>query len=750
MSITANYSGVVINQNATPTQAIALVPGDWYYQTFYLPSTYQYGSEPSQHKVPSLSGFQLLVKIPEGDAATAGLKYLFQYHIVSQAGWTTLEEGEVVGVHTAAEKVWMNIFFKNSIPIDIEQTNLQFRIGFNNLAGTPGKTVSHVWATEPNPVAGGRAFKVSEGFNYSYNFRVLAMTADSGEDFLGNQYRSLVVPSSLENTSTTDGFNPNAWVSSPQPSQFAVVSNYFDIRPQPTLRAISYVNEVRNPNFDYDKLNSPPLGWEVFEKGTPPIGSLKVEEGWSASGTQSLFMKSGAFTTKFNEWGIKIKIPISEAGTYFYKVVINIKKLPAGGFFRLGLQWFDATEKGLGGGFRFTTATGEQSFNMVGPITPAKKATSVQLEIKFGGESGVYESYIDNIYFGTAPEEIGYFDGDSPECEWSGKPGVSSSYKYLKQRVKSTSVIDGIFLDPQTPNVAFNVYWSTDGEASESTTTAEWENKLWTRVPETYIATQRQTYVFPEPIMASYVKIEYSFLQPKSYNAGDFQKPLSYKRFPSWVTGHFISELETPNFIANRVGVSFSALNFLYNYFLDDLKQEPGQPAVSALESPSSLSEFINTIQSANLVDPTTLNKINLLARNYTQPPGALGNENTLLGKAASKESLLVRNYPVEQVSSQKTSNLSSVSSLNREKIVFEQSLPVMYFYLTCRHGYKELTTTLEHNKAYFVAINEIAFIRNTYTKASDQPLFLETGGDGVNVDQNDFVINKDGSWTAY
>jgi hypothetical protein len=81
--------------------------------------------------------------------------------------------------------------------------------------------------------------------------------------------------------------------------------------------------------------------------------------------------------------------------------------------------------------------------------------------------------------------------------------------------------------------------------------------------------------------------------------------------------------------------------------------------------------------------------------------------------------------------------------------VVFEQSLPVMYFFLTCRHGYKELQATFDNNRAYFCAVNEIAFMRNDYTTAADTSLYIESGGDLQNATLNDFTMGSDGNWYA-
>ena len=83
---------------------------------------------------------------------------------------------------------------------------------------------------------------------------------------------------------------------------------------------------------------------------------------------------------------------------------------------------------------------------------------------------------------------------------------------------------------------------------------------------------------FPEPINASYVKIEYSNLQAKSYNPGNFQLPITYKKFPIWVTEYFAAQIAQPEFVVNTVGVVNNSLNLAYKYYLNDLKEGPAEP----------------------------------------------------------------------------------------------------------------------------------------------------------------------------
>jgi hypothetical protein len=753
MGVTTDFSGVVINQNSPTTGHVSL--GPTFYQNFKLPNGYRLGSEPGQHRYPDLSGFQLLVKIPSGQAAKATINYVLEHHIFGE-GWRPLASGTVVGAHTDGEKVWMDAFFEESVPVTTEIAEAELRIKIT------GSVVSAIWLVEP-AITQQPSYKEAELLSSTFNFRVLALTADSGTDFLGNPYRSVAIQQSLENTST---INPHKgyWRSSPQPSKFAVVSNYFDVRFDPGDK-FGLVNYISNPNFEYDKVGASPAHWtEYTSEFVAQKGEIKVSEGWANTGKHSLFLKSGNITQTTESGGLwgsySDPVPFTHPSKEGMRQAahVNILKLPAGGKIGVFAEFLDAEFNLLSAGGQYATTTGihELHGRKLIPATNLKVAY-IRVKTLCQGAAGVYEWYFDSSMLTREIEgesiaeyhEIPYFDGDSEGAKWLGAKGGSYSVQEIPSTPEEAVVVDGVLLDPQTPNVAFNVYYSSDGEADENTTTQEWDQKLWTRVPRTYVATQRQTYAFPSPIIAKYIKIEYSHLQPQAYNPGDFQKPVIYKKFPKWVASFFLNQLTSPAFIANQVNVAYDALQFAYSYYLDDLHQRPEAPLAPTEENEERIKEFFSQTDASNLVDSETLSKINLILNTFTEPPASLAKD-SLLGTQAKRVAQLQTNYPVELEPEQENRNTLAVSSLNRENIVIEESMPVMYFYLTCRHAYKELTATLEYNRAYFVGINEIAFIRNNYTSESDTEVYIESGGDTENLVINDFVINDNGSWSTF
>jgi hypothetical protein len=84
---------------------------------------------------------------------------------------------------------------------------------------------------------------------------------------------------------------------------------------------------------------------------------------------------------------------------------------------------------------------------------------------------------------------------------------------------------------------------------------------------------------------------------------------------------------------------------------------------------------------------------------------------------------------------------LSDVSTLNRDQVVLEQDYPVMFFYLTARHKYREVQAPFSHDRAYFVGIRELSFIRQHYATATDDRLYVESNVDTANAERNDFLF---------
>jgi hypothetical protein len=302
-----------------------------------------------------------------------------------------------------------------------------------------------------------------------------------------------------------------------------------------------------------------------------------------------------------------------------------------------------------------------------------------------------------------------------------------------------SAVIDRVLVDPLTPGMYFHVYYTEDGDVA--TTQEEWDRKLWKVSPRTFHATKREAHVLPEPIRAKFVKIEFSHLQAKHYAPGDFAKPVTYRKHPKWVLDYFLARLESEQNTQEtqlgirRVGVVFDALDIAYNYYLDDLAREPDKPVELVNSAVVPVGPFVDQ------VDSDTLNRINLSMQPYRDNPAMWGKNDYILTQQA-QENLGVA-YPTEGGSL--TATQVEIQSLRNREVAFENDYPVMYFYLTCRHGYREVTAAFSHDRAYFAGINEIAFTRERYTQAHDNTQYIEPGADLLNMERNDFVNDGGG-----
>lgn len=361
-------------------------------------------------------------------------------------------------------------------------------------------------------------------------------------------------------------------------------------------------------------------------------------------------------------------------------------------------------------------------------------------------------------------------DIDTEDAFWMSKPNpsrfaVESLYFDLRQYAATTYtggipdppslknepvVIDRILIDPITPGVYFNVYFSNEGEGA--TNEGDWENKLWTKVPGTFYATKKDTHVLPYPVVARYVKLEFSHLQARSYNPGDLSRPTTYKKHPKWVLDYFMARLESHRQDENKllfgnVGVVYDAFSFAYKYYLDDIGLDADAPY--ELSNSTSVVEFLgDRTDLSDQMDPAMSNKINTALSPYRASIANWAKNDYLLGNhvlTRITQSALPIEVPVDGA----VLNADEMNTLRNTDIVFEQEFPVMFFYLTCRHKYREIIAEFSHNRAYFVGLREIAFTRDRYTSAFDTNQYIEPAGDTYNVERNDFV-NENGTMTVY
>lgn len=328
---------------------------------------------------------------------------------------------------------------------------------------------------------------------------------------------------------------------------------------------------------------------------------------------------------------------------------------------------------------------------------------------------------------------------DNPDSFWLSKPNPSKyaveSLYFDVSNLEDPSVVDRVLIDPITPGPYFTIYYSSEGEPGISDN--DWEQKLWTPVAQQFRMERRTEFALPAPITARYLKVEFSHLQAQHYSPGTFAQPIRYKKHPKWVLDYFLARLGDPGddpFVARNVQVVYNTLNIGYDYFLDDLHQDPKAP----IPSESQLSNFLlNRSDESDQIDHKTLVQLQTDLAPYLRQPGARSPGTDYLPSAYGPP--LATEYSVERKQPLRA-DVTQVSQLDRNNLIVEQNTPVMFYYTTCRHTYRELEASFVNDRAYFVGIRELAFIRDHYTAPSDTETYVDNLGDTQNVVRNDFL----------
>jgi hypothetical protein len=756
-TLVEDYSGIAVDQNAPST---AFYPwratgGNFLYQYFTLPQNFGRGSVDPQF--PDLSGFQILVAVDEGQSATASVVARLDYNAGN--GWVNVATGTATGAPNDGPYVWFNVLLSSSVPVTAAIAGSQLRFG---ISLPPDQSISTISYVSP-AVALGTATPGSATATMlngtpllgadttaSLNFRILALQADSGTDILGNSYRSLVTTAANANVQTTAGAIPVSgagqapyWMSQVLPSPTAVESLYF-VQDQTDF---SLVNLIEDPSFEYDQIGALPEPAEGYWTVT---GTVAVSAEWAASGLQSLNMSAASTIT--SPLGPLPAITNGNPTPLAFSASVNNG---SSGAVTLSVQFADANDNPIGSPVALGSifAAGIQVAG--GTTTAPANTAQIQYIIESTGQA-----YVDAIQATMTSTINGYFDGDSSNCAWLGTYGDSLSAQLVALEPTDNSVvIDSVLLDPTTPGMNFNVYYTNDDSYTGSTMSQEdWDSKLWNRVQQEYVATGRKQYVFPGPVSAKYMKLEFTNPQAQSYNPGDFQIPVSFQQFPTWVSSYFsINGSLTPQTTqADTVNVQYDALSLAYIPYLADLIQGPAAPTAIPDEIVTNTDEYWSTGLSQP-ADSTTLSQIDISMTPYQQPVGsALGTADivsTLANVLASSVSAISQNTGLSITESDPndvpTISLSGVSSSHRDSVLAEQTAPDMYFYLTCRHAYKKSTATFDYNRGYTFGVNAVAFMRNNYQVTADTPQYIESGGDTQNIALNDFTVTDTG-WFTY
>ncbi len=397
-------------------------------------------------------------------------------------------------------------------------------------------------------------------------------------------------------------------------------------------------------------------------------------------------------------------------------------------------------------------------------VTPILGSMSEEVSLRFrilstapDGDRDCIENTYRNTVVQKDPESVRASVGDLQDAFWLSAPNPSQfacESLYFDVRDNSVAqVIDHVTIDTVTPGIYMNVYFSNDPSPGVDTDT--WDGLLWERVNKTFLLRRKESFALPEPVTAKYIKLEFTHLQPAWYAPGTFQLPVQYRKHPKWVTDYYFAYYEYVRARdlehASTVDVTFDALDLAYNYYLDDLRQEkPSLPSTTvSADGVSLLGDFLREQQAidTNLVDANTLLRIQTSLRPFAAQPITLGRYGDLLRQIAMPESSNFNNYSTE-VPTAASASMGEVSSLNRDALIVEKQFPVTSFYLPCRHFYMTSTASFIEDRAYFAGIKEVAFTREHYASQFDNDLYIETAGDTLNIEINDFQ-SVDNTWVV-
>jgi len=708
---TGKLSGIEINQSLyNSSQSLTGAT-----QEFYLPLNYTRANT----DIPDVTGFQIFVDYND-DAVN--VQYFFDYY-QPNAGWINLRSGKFTSEQPEISEVgepsknWYTIRF-NPVSIDSDWLSYKFRLRVKSNAG-----FTKIYYQNPSPITNARVLDF-DGINpiiSSFNNKTVITTAGSTSATLNNVTGLLANTTYYISSSST----PITTLAISWTGSSATTANLSEITGLST-------------NTTYN------ISGAGIQSGTTfTIGSLLPDSPYTITLSKSTTASGTGVATIIQSTPILANKNIT---------------FTTGDTLLAGIT--------LSSGSDVTSGN-----NVACVITPVDSSLAFRL-LTLSADSGIdflgneYRSFVHKKYVDNVNQKDTSY--------WLSKPNPSKfavENIYFDISKNNTPVsIDSVLLDPITPNVYFNVYYSND--AAPGYDDASWEKLLWTRVPKVFKATKKDVYAFPENISAKYIKLEFSHLQGKYYAPGAFQRPILYKKHPQWVFDYFIADYASQNnktydpFIQSQITIDYDILNLGFNYYKGDIVQTANGPIELTnitQNSDTLLNLLTNHSAGANLssFDLTTLNQIKTAFSRFTVHPSTFSNNTTSVDTASTQTSAstisagmingkaaAVRNYPIENIQTA-IADTSQVSTLNREGLIFEKQFPVMFFYVKCRHGYREAWARFEDDKAYFAGVKNVIFQRQNHAIENDEGIYAYgTGEFDLNVEYNDFVL-EDNTWKS-
>jgi hypothetical protein len=367
--------------------------------------------------------------------------------------------------------------------------------------------------------------------------------------------------------------------------------------------------------------------------------------------------------------------------------------------------------------------------------------------------------------YGTQRDKAGsVFDND--QVGWTSEPqpsaeAVEALYFDVRKDDPTnatrniTTVIDAIQVAPRTYGLQMHIYYTEMGLQGEKPKNRNaWDNLLWTPINVTYNLKANQVYELPLPVRASFIKLEFSRLQPLPFRLPTYPKLPSkeYHRYPTWVEQQFANSLvkRTVNdWFVNKASkkerkvlasISDPVLEFQY-------KEREFLAALStgSLQTKYANSQFVD-IKHRAIVDPVTGSRLFLDDGSLFQGTLTVNvNRESVLGQlVADRYDPTVPNIPAESPVNHNTPPVPQVSTSNNrvaESFAHIASTP-MWFNRVCRHAYK-VERAAFNKQAFFAGIRAVSFLRKDYTTRRDDTLIVENLYDTSMLDENTFLLDN-------
>lgn len=586
---------------------------------------------------------------------------------------------------------------------------------------------------------------------------IASFISDQGVDILGNAFETILETYGVDRL--RDNNVDTFWQSQANPSPTAVETLYFDISTQGSASTIDQVwidpvtpGPLTHVYYSNDDSTLPTIG-DYGQGNVLFFDAFDYPDGTILTGT-GLWYEKRAWGNPTANLVISNKTVVASTSTLDCNAVTTNKYGDGDYIFTLSTVGFDNY-------FYLNIAFDQTDFDIPNSLSDGHISTVGFTAYPKDGFGNFYIQMYKDAYGSYPFVQNVDVPGKVKAGDQFGMRKNGNTYLFIYKSVDSGQwVVLYNFFDnaPLSQGRALYGTKSAQTAISDFTITSlysqtedDWDSKLWSPIPRHYVL-QRGNIIFPNPIVAKYIKLEFTNFDPVPYNNlyKNNMKPIRYRTFPTWVV-EYITSINNNNNVLQKI----------VNNEVQNTPEILGviQPDVTKLddEKRKSIVDFQNDNQTSTALsnykswEPGKSTDSNSSVNN-TSPqiyPNDLFQQ-SLLDTANSYLTVqgrkIVALNPTSAQSFTQERNIQSrpliplVSKQDRTQVEIEKTLPEMWFPRVCRHGYKVLEVKREFNVAYYVAIREIKFYKRNQTSQFDDDVYFETLADTSNVASNTFV----------